>query len=143
MIKLFVSPRSSSSRKARAWLKDHHLAFVEQNVATNHLSFTDFKQILYLTENGTEDIICTRSKAYAKLKAQLTDDRLSLKGLLALINQHPSLLRCPLIVDDAASDWLCADDIRQFIPVRSAHGVAARSVTSGGCLVPEIVECPH
>lgn len=117
MIKLFVSPRSSSSRKARAWLKDHHLAFVEQNVATNHLSFTDFKQILYLTENGTEDITCTRSKAYAKLKAQLTGNHLSLKELLALINQHPSLLRCPLIVDDRRLQiGYNADDIRQFIP---------------------------
>lgn len=112
MITLFVSPQSNSSRKARAWLEDHHLAFSERNVANSRLTFAEFKQILYLTENGTKG-----SKAYKRLKARALNDDLLLKELLGLINQNPSLLRYPLIVDEQRLQiGYNVDNIRQFIP---------------------------
>lgn len=47
----------------------------------------------------------------------MLNDDLSLKELLGLINQNPSLIRYPLIVDEQRLQiGYNADDIRQFIP---------------------------
>jgi Arsenate reductase and related proteins, glutaredoxin family len=62
MINLYIAPSSASSRKARAWLKEHDIAFQERNIKSKPLNAAEVKQILRLTENGSEDIISTRSK---------------------------------------------------------------------------------
>ncbi len=71
MLNLYVAPSSASSRKARAWLKAHNIAFKERNINSNPLNVDEIKQILRLTENGSEDIISTRSNIFKKTKLRL------------------------------------------------------------------------
>ena len=54
--------------------------------------------ILAFTENGTEDIISTRSKVFQKLDIDL--DELSVSELIDLIAKNPGLLRRPIILDN-------------------------------------------
>ena len=54
--------------------------------------------ILAFTENGTEDIISTRSKVFQKLDADV--DELSVSKLDYLISKNPGLLRRPIILDN-------------------------------------------
>lgn len=116
MITIYTSHNSNSSRKAKAWLRKYQLPFIEQNVFTAPLSYTAFKEILARTENGTTDIISTRSKAYRQLKPLLDDD-LSLRQLYDLIRDYPVLLRRPLIIDERRLQiGYNVDDIRQFLP---------------------------
>lgn len=116
MITIYTSHNSNSSRKAKVWLHKYQLPFVEQNVFTTPPSYQDFKRILARTENGTADIIATRSKAYRQLKSRLRDD-LSLRQLYDLIKTHPGLLRRPLIIDERRLQiGYNSDDIRQFLP---------------------------
>lgn len=116
MITIYTSHNSNSSRKAKAWLRKYQLPFIEQNVFTAPLSYTAFKEILARTENGTTDIISTRSKAYRQLKPLLDDD-LSLRQLYDLIRDYPGLLRRPLIIDERRLQiGYNVDDIRQFLP---------------------------
>lgn len=116
MITIYTSHNSNSSRKAKAWLRKYQLPFIEQNVFTAPLSYTVFKEILTRTENGTTDIISTRSKAYRQLKPLLDDD-LSLRQLYDLIRDYPGLLRRPLIIDERRLQiGYNVDDIRQFLP---------------------------
>ena len=45
MLNLYVAQSSASSRKARAWLKSHNIAFKERNINSNPLNADEVKQI--------------------------------------------------------------------------------------------------
>lgn len=115
MINLYVSSSCTSCRKARAWLKKHDIPFKERNIFSEPLTKEDIVNILRLTENGTEEIISTRSKAFQELHVNLDD--LSIDQLLDLVEKNPSLLRRPIIVDDRRLQVGYNDDeIRRFLP---------------------------
>ncbi|HFH8035969.1 TPA: Spx/MgsR family RNA polymerase-binding regulatory protein [Streptococcus agalactiae] len=115
MITLFLSPSCTSCRKARAWLSKHEVAFEEHNIITSPLNKEELLQILSFTENGTEDIISTRSKVFQKLA--IDEDELSTSSLMELISENPSLLRRPIILDKKRMQiGFNEDEIRAFLP---------------------------
>ncbi|WP_457801663.1 transcriptional regulator SpxA [Limosilactobacillus reuteri] len=115
MVTLYTSPSCTSCRKARAWLKEHDITFKERNIFSEPLSLNEIKNILRMTEDGTEDIISKRSKAYQKLSIDLND--LSMKDLFKLISKNPGLLRRPIIIDDKRLQvGYNEDEIRRFLP---------------------------
>ncbi|HEO2231619.1 TPA: Spx/MgsR family RNA polymerase-binding regulatory protein [Streptococcus agalactiae] len=115
MITLFLSPSCTSCRKARAWLSKHEVAFEEHNIITSPLNKEELLQILSFTENGTEDIISTRSKVFQKLAIDV--DELSMSSLMELISENPSLLRRPIILDKKRMQiGFNEDEIRAFLP---------------------------
>lgn len=115
MITLFLSPSCTSCRKARAWLSKHEVAFEEHNIITSPLNKEELLLILSFTENGTEDIISTRSKVFQKLAIDV--DELSTSSLMELISENPSLLRRPIILDKKRMQiGFNEDEIRAFLP---------------------------
>ena len=115
MITLFLSPSCTSCRKARAWLLNHEVPFVEHNIMTSPLSAQELQHILSLTENGTDDIISTRSKIFQKLDLDI--ESLSISELIKLIEENPSLLRRPIILDAKRMQiGFNEDEIRAFLP---------------------------
>ncbi|MCT6891499.1 MAG: transcriptional regulator Spx, partial [Lactobacillus sp.] len=83
MVNLYISPSCTSCRKAKAWLKKHDIPFKERNIFSEPLTKDELMQILRMTENGTEEIISTRSRAFQQLKVNLDD--LSIDQLLDLV----------------------------------------------------------
>ena len=73
MVLLYTSPGCASCRKAKQWLKDNNIEFVEKNIFTTLLNKEEIKYILSRCENGTEDIISVRSKAFMALKKDIND----------------------------------------------------------------------
>lgn len=72
-------------------------------------------QVLRMTENGTEEIISTRSRTFQNLKINLDD--LSIDQLIDLVEKNPSLLRRPIIMDDRRLQVdYNEDEIRRFLP---------------------------
>ncbi|MCP9313469.1 transcriptional regulator Spx [Liquorilactobacillus satsumensis] len=121
MVTLYTSPSCTSCRKARAWLRKHEIPFKERNIFSEPLSINEIKQILQMTENGTEEIISKRSKAYQKLNVDL--DELPLKQLFDLIQKNPGLLRRPIILDEKRLQvGYNEDEIRRFLP-REVHAL--------------------
>lgn len=115
MVNLYVSPSCTSCRKARAWLEKHNIPFKERNIFSEPLTKDELLQILRMTENGTEEIISTRSRAFQQLKVNLDD--LSIDKLLDLVEKNPSLLRRPIIMDDRRLQvGYNEDEIRRFLP---------------------------
>lgn len=115
MLTLYTSPSCTSCRKARAWLKEHYIQFVERNIFQEPLNIEELKHILQMTENGTEEIISTRSKVFQKLDTDLDD--LSLQDLLKLVQENPGLLRRPIMVDEKRLQvGFNEDEIRRFLP---------------------------
>ncbi len=115
MIKLYISPSCTSCRKAKAWLEEHELAFEEQNIYHEPLTKEEIKEILMLTDEGTEEIISYRSEAYKNLDVNF--DELSMRELLDLFIEEPSLIRRPIIMDDRRLQIGFNDEeIRMFLP---------------------------
>ena len=64
------------------------------------------------TEGGVQDIISTRSKIYEKLGIELT-----LKQMIVLFKEYPSLLRRPILIDEKRIlIGFNEDEIRSFVP---------------------------
>ncbi|PKR78346.1 transcriptional regulator Spx [Halalkalibacillus sediminis] len=115
MVTLFTSPSCTSCRKARAWLEEHEIPFTERNIFSDTLSVDEIKEILRMTEDGTDEIISTRSKVFQSLDVSL--DQMPLKDLIDLIQQNPGLLRRPIILDDKRLQvGYNEDEIRRFLP---------------------------
>ncbi|MBM6541107.1 transcriptional regulator Spx [Streptococcus dysgalactiae subsp. equisimilis] len=115
MVTLLLSPSCTSCRKARVWLVKHEVDFQEHNIITSPLSRDELMSILSFTENGTEDIISTRSKVFQKLDIDV--EELSISDLIDLIAKNPSLLRRPIIMDKKRMQiGFNEDEIRAFLP---------------------------
>ncbi|EHA30074.1 transcriptional regulator Spx [Bacillus subtilis subsp. subtilis str. SC-8] len=68
-----------------------------------------------MTEDGTDEIISTRSKVFQKLNVNV--ESMPLQDLYRLINEHPGLLRRPIIIDEKRLQvGYNEDEIRRFLP---------------------------
>ncbi|UOQ43429.1 transcriptional regulator SpxA [Halobacillus salinarum] len=115
MVTLYTSPSCTSCRKAKAWLEEHNIAYKERNIFSEPLTLDEIKEILRMTEDGTEEIISTRSKVFQKLKIDF--DQLPMQELFDLIQENPGLLRRPIIIDDKRLQvGYNEDEIRRFLP---------------------------
>ena len=115
MVTLYTSPSCTSCRKARAWLEEHNIPFEERNIFSNPLNVDEIKQILQMTEDGTEEIISKRSKIFQDLDIDL--DELPLQKLYTLIQKNPGLLKRPIMMDSKRLQvGYNEDEIRRFLP---------------------------
>ena len=115
MITLLTTPSCTSCRKARAWLKQHDIAFEERNMMTHPLTVEEIKNILRMTEEGTEDLVSTRSKTFQDLHIDM--EQIPLRQLYELMSKHPGMLKRPIIVDEKRLQiGYNEDEIRRFLP---------------------------
>lgn len=115
MIILYTSPGCASCRKAKQWLKDNGLKFVEKNLFHVLLKEDEIKYLLRRSENGSEDLISTRSKVFQELDVNLDD--LSVSELVEFIQKNPSVLKRPIILNE--NNLVIGyddDEITSFIP---------------------------
>lgn len=85
MVTLYTSPSCTSCRKAKAWLEEHNIPFTERNIFSEPLTLDEIKEILRMTEDGTDEIISTRSKVFQKLDVNI--EQLPMKDLFSLIQK--------------------------------------------------------
>ncbi|MBN6204994.1 transcriptional regulator Spx [Ralstonia pickettii] len=115
MVTLYTSPSCTSCRKAKAWLEEHEIPFRERNIFLEPLSIDEIKEILRMTEDGTDEIISTRSKVFQKLDVNI--EQLPMQDLFELIQKNPGLLRRPIIIDEKRLQvGYNEDEIRRFLP---------------------------
>lgn len=117
MVTLYTSPSCTSCRKAKSWLEEHEIPYTERNIFSEPLSIDEIKEILRMTEDGTDEIISTRSKTFQKLDVNL--ENMPLQDLFELIKENPGLLRRPIIIDEKRLQvGYNEDEIRRFLPRR-------------------------
>lgn len=115
MVTLYTSPSCTSCRKAKSWLEAHDIPYKERNIFSEPLSIDEIKEILRMTEDGTDEIISTRSKTFQKLDVNL--ENMPLQDLFELIQANPGLLRRPIIIDEKRLQvGYNEDEIRRFLP---------------------------
>ena len=128
MVTLYTSPSCTSCRKARAWLEANAIPYKERNVFKEPLTRDEIKNILRMTEDGTEEIISTRSKLFSELDISLDD--LSLGELIEMIQKQPALLKRPLMIDEKRMQvGYNEDEIRRFLPHEVRQAELARATT--------------
>ena len=114
-VTIYTQSSCSSSRKALKWLKENDIAYNEKRITSQPLTLAEFKQILSMTEEGTDEIIATNSNDFKNLKVDI--DQLSIQQLYNLIQQHPRMLRSPILMDEKRIQIGYNEmDIRRFIP---------------------------
>lgn len=131
MVTLYTAPSCTSCRKAKAWLEEHEIPYKERNIFSEPLTIEEIKEIFRMTEDGTDEIISTRSKTFQKLNVNL--DALPLQELFKLIQNHPGLLRRPIIIDEKRLQvGYNEDEIRRFLPrkVRTYHLIQAQRLVN-------------
>jgi len=115
MVTLYSTPSCGSCRKAKAWLEEHHIDYIERNILSNPLTVDEIKSILRLTEEGTSEIISTNSKAFQELNINI--ESLPLNDFYRLIMENPKMLRRPIIMDEKRLQVGYNDEeIRSFLP---------------------------
>ena len=117
MVTLYTTPSCASCRKAKAWLEEHQIDFMERNIVSNPLTVEEIKSILRMTEEGTSEIISTNSKVFQELNVNI--ESLPLNELYKLIIEHPKMVRRPIILDEKRLQvGYNEDEIRSFLPRR-------------------------
>ena len=115
MIRIYISPSCSSCRKVLKWFDEEKIPYVKKNIFVHTLSEEELKDILMKSENGTEDIISTRSKIIKENNIDI--DSMTLKELLRFIQANPSILKRPIIVGERQIQvGYNSEEIRVFIP---------------------------
>lgn len=115
VVTLFTSPSCTSCRKAKAWLVENNIPFEERNIFSEPLTMSEIRNILAVTELGTEDIISFRSKTFQKLNIDI--DAMSLQELYKVIQDNPGMLRRPILLDNKRLQvGYNEDEIRRFLP---------------------------
>ena len=115
MIRIYTSPSCSSCRKVKAWFKEQGIPFIEKNIFVSTLNENELKEILMKSENGTEDIIATKSKIVKESGIDINS--MTVKELISFIKENPSILKRPIMVDDRRIQvGYNPDEIRVFIP---------------------------
>lgn len=129
MVTIYIAPSCTSCRKARAWLEENNIIYKERNIFLEPLETSEIKSILRMTEDGTDQIIAKRSKAFKELGTDL--EEMSLKDLITVMQAKPGILRSPIIIDDKRLQiGYNEDDIRCFLPrkVRAIQLAKAHSL---------------
>lgn len=115
MIKIYTSPSCSSCRKVKKWFEDNKIEYIEKSIFSASLNEKDIYEILEKSENGTEDIISTKSKIMKEGNYDL--EKMSMSQLVRFILDNPTILKRPIIVDDNKIQiGYNSEEIRAFIP---------------------------
>ena len=117
MVKIYVSPSCSSCRKVKKWFDEQNIPYTEKNIFNGNLKEEELRAILEKTENGTEDIIATKSKIMKENKVNFDD--MSISEMINFVRKNPSVSNRPIVIDDEHDRIQVGyneDDIRLFIP---------------------------
>lgn len=138
MIKIYTSPSCSSCRKVKKWFDEQHIPYEAKNIFGDTLSVEDVKEVISKAENGTDDIISTRSKIVSENNINFDD--MTISELVEFIRKNPSILKRPIIVDDRRLQvGYNEEEIRTFIP--RARRLAEMYCSPNEC--ENYPTCPH
>ena len=115
MIKIYTTPSCSSCRKAKKFFAEENIPYLEKNILVTDLNENELRDILVKSENGTEDIISTRSKIIKESGVDV--ENMTISELIKFVRENPSVLKRPIMVDESKIQvGYNEEEIRVFIP---------------------------
>ena len=136
MITIYTSPSCSSCKKVIDYFNKEEIPYVQKDIFSSVLKESELKDILIKSENGTDDIISKRSKIIKETKVDI--EQLTISQLIRFIQENPSILKRPIIVDDHRIQvGYNEEDIGSFLPI-------AKKMALWACrMCPENKHCDH
>jgi arsenate reductase (glutaredoxin) len=112
MTKLYGIKNCDTVKKARNWLDDHKIVYEFHDFRVQGVTA---KQVKYwLTEIGLEKLINKRSTTWKELDDS-TKEKLSEKNAAALLTEHPTLIKRPVLeIDDQLHVGFSTEDYKIF-----------------------------
>ena len=142
MIKIYSSPSCSSCRKVKAWFNKEKIPYTEVNILKEKLTEEDLKEMLEKSLDGTDEIISTRSKIFKE--QHINVDSMSIKALLAFIQENPSILKRPIIVDDSKIQVGYNSDEIEIFEREKKNIIKAKQIAKADCQnCPDRENCVH
>ena len=115
MITIYSSSGCMSCRKAKKFLDDNNLKYIERNILTDRLNKDELKYLLLNSDYGSDDIVSNRSKVITENKIDINS--MSIDDLIDFIIKNPTCLKRPIIVDDKKIQiGYDSDEIERFLP---------------------------
>ena len=98
MIVIYTTPHCRYCNKARRFLEENGLPYIEKNILSKRLTRREIAYLIRRTLNGTDDIILRNSKAFRE--DNLSVDDMLLSELVNYTARHPSILKRPILIDN-------------------------------------------
>lgn len=100
-VELYLYSNCTSCKKADALLGELGIAAERRDLFKQRLGADEIRALLSRTGLTVNEVLSTRSRPYADLG--LADRNLSEDELVALMAEHPALLRRPIVVRDGSA----------------------------------------
>jgi regulatory protein spx len=114
MVTLFTMTSCTSCKKARDWLGNHQIPYVERNLAKEPLTVDEIRSMITMHEDGLEGLISKRNQQYKELETALDD--MTLTEAMTYLAEHPAILRRPMVTDwQKLQVGYHEEDIRMFL----------------------------
>ncbi|MCH1976482.1 Spx/MgsR family RNA polymerase-binding regulatory protein [Enterococcus hirae] len=116
MIIVYTTVSCTACRQAIKWFTDNNILFSERKIQSNNpFTKVELKEILFLTENGWEDLICKRSNVYKFFVDEF--EEYTLERSIEFVIAHPNILKKPIIMDEKkVRAGFNTTVLRSFIP---------------------------
>lgn len=115
MVLLYTSYGCASCRKAKEWLKERNIPYVEKNIFSTLLNDDELKLMLKRSGSGFDDLISRRSKVITENNIDI--DSMTTDQMINFVKQNPSVLRRPIILDEKKFQvGYDAEEIEVFTP---------------------------
>lgn len=117
MITVLTLSGNKASVLAKRFLQTYSQSFIERNIQKDFLTYQEFKYILFLTEEGLDELLA-KTKARKDLEAAGIDfEELTLSEFYHLYLKHPSIVKAPILIDNnSVVIGFEEDEYAQFIP---------------------------
>lgn len=92
----YTYPSCTSCRKAKAWLTQNGVEYVERHLFRNPPTPEELMEMIKKT-NGLDEILSTRSQKFKNLDVNI--DEMTVSELLEMLSEEPRLLKRPILTD--------------------------------------------
>jgi regulatory protein spx len=93
----YTYPSCTSCRKTKAWLKENNVAYEERHLFRDPPTPRELLEIIKMTNNGTDEILSTRSQKFKQLEFDINE--MTVSELLDFLSVEPRLLKRPILTD--------------------------------------------
>lgn len=101
MIQFIEYPKCSTCKKAKTWLKEHHIEFHDRDITTETPTKEELKTYLKISQYPIKKFFNTSGNLYKEFALKDKLDTMSEDEKLELLSQHGMLIKRPLVVSDS------------------------------------------
>ncbi|NGQ93692.1 Spx/MgsR family RNA polymerase-binding regulatory protein [Brevibacillus sp. SYP-B805] len=96
-ITFYTYPSCTSCRKAKQWLQEHGVSYVERHLFRNPPTAEELLEIMKKTNSGTDELLSRRSQTFKNLDVDINE--MTVSELLEMLSDDPRLLKRPILTD--------------------------------------------